>query len=58
MLGNETYRNTVHALCHICIQRHSRNRFLSMTMSGIELTNLYENDIKMERSEYLISSGG
>ena len=57
MLGNETYRNTVHALCHICIQRHSRNCFLSMTMSGIELTNLYENDTKMKRSEILIILG-
>ena len=54
MLGNETYRNTVHALCHICIQRHSRNCFLSMTMSGIELTNLYEHDArKMKRLDYL-----
>lgn len=48
MLGNATYRDTVHALCYICIQRHSRNCFLSMTMSGIELTNLYEHDAKNE----------
>ena len=57
MLGNATYRDTVHALCYICIQRYSRNCFLSMTMSGIELTNLYENDTKMKRSEILIILG-